>query len=435
TKNIDRLRSGGALLKNCFCTNSICVPSRASIMTGQYSHVSGIKTLNDSLAPDRNNVAKKLQVSGYQTALIGKWHLKERPAGFDYFNVLRGQGRYFNPILYSKDDDWKTGGQEYEGYSTDIITDQSIDWMNNRGAEKPFFLMCHFKAVHEPFFNHPRYQSLFAGTEIPEPEDLLKQESPEGKRFDGWPMEILADRFLKRPATYPPPAFEAKGEDPESLRRSAYEKFIKAYLRTVAGIDDNVGRLLDYLDRSGLAENTVVIYTSDQGYFLGEHNLFDKRFMLEESLRMPFIIRYPREIPTGMNVEEIVLNVDFPSLFLDYAGVETPAAMQGQSFRTLLRGKLSDGWRDAMYYHYWTHQPERPSHYGVRTQKHKLIYYYGLIRSGKKPEDCWELYDLEIDPGEQVNRYNFPEYKEVQSRLKQRLTELRLEFKDTSDPI
>ena len=435
TKNIDHLRSEGALLRNCFCTNSICVPSRASIMTGQYSHISGVKTLNDSLAPDLNNVAKRLQASGYQTALIGKWHLKERPVGFDHFNVLRGQGRYFNPILYSKDNDWKAGGQEYEGYSTDVITDQSIDWMNNRTAERPFFLMCHFKAVHEPFFNHPRYQSLFAETEIPEPEDLFKPESPKGKRFDGWPLEILADRFLKRPATYPPPAFFAEGEDPESLRRGAYEKLIKAYLRTVAGIDDNVGRLLDYLERSGLAKDTVVIYTSDQGYFLGEHNLFDKRFMLEESLRMPFIVRYPREIPKGIEVDEIVLNIDFPSLFLDYCGVEIPEAMQGQSFRTLLRGKSSDGWRDAMYYHYWTHQPERPSHYGIRTQKYKLIYYYGLIRSGKKPEDCWELYDLEIDPSEQVNRYNFPEYGEVQVNLKKRLTELRLEFKDTSDPI
>ena len=433
TKNIDRLSREGALLQNCFCTNSICVPSRASIMTGQYSHINGVKTLSDGLSPEVDNVAKGLRSAGYRTALFGKWHLKEEPAGFDHYNVLRGQGRYINPVLYSDQGGPESAGQEYEGYSTDIITDLSIDWMKGRDPGIPFFLMCHFKAAHEPFFNHPRYQGLYEDTEIPEPEDLFDEESPRNRRFHGWPLEILADRFLKRPGVYPPPAFEAGMGDEKVLRRAAYQKFIKAYLRTVAGIDDNVGRLLDFLDRSGLARDIVVIYTSDQGYFLGEHNLFDKRFMLEESLRMPFIILYPGEIAPGSLRDEIVLNIDFPSLFLDYAGIEAPDYMQGQSFRALLRGESVEDWRDAMYYHYWTHQAERPSHYGIRTQRYKLIYYYGLLRMGREAEECWELYDLEKDPQEFMNRYDFPEYRQVREELKGRLQGLRRQYGDTSD--
>lgn len=206
TKNIDRIAAEGALLKNCFCTNSICVPSRASILTGQYSHINGVRELSDKLDPEADNVAKHLQRSGYETAIIGKWHLKMQPAGFDYYNVLRGQGRYNNPILYELGRDFKSGGREHKGHSTDVITDLSLDWLRNRNApEKPFCLMCHFKAVHEPFYSHDRYRDLYAGQEFPEPEDLFWPESPQGKRFDGWPLEILAERYLKNPGRYAPP--------------------------------------------------------------------------------------------------------------------------------------------------------------------------------------------------------------------------------------
>jgi len=223
--------------------------------------------------------------------------------------------------------------------------------------------------------------------------------------------------------------------DAEGIRKATYQKFMKDYLRTVAGIDDNVGRLLAWLDETGRAEDTVVVYTADQGYFLGEHNLFDKRFMLEESLRMPFVVRYPREIEPGTSINDIILNVDFAELFLDYARAAIPATMQGRSFRANLRKSTPDDWRDAMYYHYWAHQKERPSHYGIRTDRYKLIYYYGLVRMGHQPECCWELYDLQTDPREQTNQYDNPKHAETIATLKRRLNELRTEYNDTVDPL
>lgn len=436
TKNIDRIAAEGALLKNCFCTNSICVPSRATILTGQYSHINGATTLRGRLDPDADNVAKRLKAAGYETAIVGKWHLKETPSGFDYYNVLRGQGRYENPILYERGRDWKKGGLEYEGYSTDIITDQALNWLKDREvSDKPFFLMCHFKAVHEPFFNHDRYSHLYADRDLPEPEDLFWPESPKDKRFEGWPLELLAGRYQKNPGRYPQPKLQTEGLDARDIRKATYQKFMKDYLRTVAGIDDNVGRLLAYLDKTGQSRDTVVIYTADQGYFLGEHNLFDKRFMLEESLRMPFVIRYPREIRPGTILDDITLNIDFAELFLDYAGATIPRSMQGRSFRLNLTGNTPPDWRDAMYYHYWTHQKERPSHYGIRTRYYKLIYYYGLVRMNRKPEECWELYDLSADPREFINQYDNPRYKDVIANLKRRLIELRRHYKDTEDPL
>ena len=436
TKNIDRIAAEGALLKNCFCTNSICVPSRASILTGQYSHINGATTLADKLDPEADNVAKHLQAAGYETAIVGKWHLKMQPSGFDYYNVLRGQGRYNNPILYEIGKDWKDGGREHKGHSTDVITDLSLDWIKKRKApDKPFCLMCHFKAVHEPYYSHDRYRNLYAGQEFPEPEDLFWPESPKGRRFEGWPLEILAERYTKRSGSYAPPRLKVNNNDPKAVRKATYQKFMRDFLSTVAGIDDNVGRLLAYLDETGQSRDTIVVYTSDQGYFLGEHNMFDKRFMLEESLRMPFVIRYPEEIKPGTVLDDIILNVDFAELFLDYAGVATPETMQGHSFRQNLVGKTPKDWRDAMYYHYWSHQNERPSHYGVRTQRYKLIYYYGLIRMGRKPEECWELYDLRDDPHEHFNLYDNSEHKETVAGLKRRLDQLRRQYKDTEDPL
>ena len=437
TKNIDRIAAEGALLKNCFCTNSICAPSRGSILTGQYSHLNGIKTLKEALDPKTDNVAKRLQTAGYQTAIVGKWHLKKQPAGFDYYNVLRGQGSYHNPTLFKSGADWLKGGRKHNGHSTDVITAQALKWLGSRKAgDKPFCLMCHFKAVHEPFYSHDRYRKLYANEEIPLPKDLMAPKSPKGTVIDGWPLETLKQRFLKSPGKYAPPKLDVSGMDPLAARKATYQKFIKDYLRTVAGIDENIGKLLKLLDESGLADNTVVIYTSDQGYFLGEHNLFDKRLMLEESLRMPFVIRYPGEIKGGTVVDDIVLNIDFAELMLDYASADIPPTMQGRSFRANLKGKTPADWRKAMYYHYWSHQRPRPSHYGIRTDRYKLIFYYGLMRDGQKdPKACWEFYDLHKDPNELTNQYGDPEYKTVISRLEKQLGELRKEFKDTTNPL
>ncbi len=436
TQNIDRLRSQGALLQNCFVTNSISVPSRASILTGQYGHLNGAKTLQGRLDPERDNLAKRLQQAGYQTALVGKWHLKSQPAGFDYYNVLHGQGRYHDPILYEKGTNWEGDGKEYEGHSVDVITSQALKWLKKQEKkEDPYCMMLHFKSIHEPFYGPERYQWLYKGETLPEPLDLLWDESPKNKVFKGWPLEILMNRFLERPKRYAPPPLQLNTEDPDKKRQATYQKFIKDYLRGVAGIDESIGRVMEYLEKTGQAENTVVIYTSDQGYFLGEHNMFDKRFMLEESARMPFIIRYPKEIDPGTTVDDIILNIDFPELLLDYARTDIPDYMQGRSFRENLKGNTPDNWRDAMYYHYWTHQERRPSHYGIRTDRYKLIYYYGLQRMGHKPDACWELYDLKKDPQELANVYNKPEYKKVIEQLKKKLEALRQQYNDTSDPL
>ncbi len=432
TASIDRIAREGALLRNCFCTNSICVPSRASILTGQYSHVNGAKTLAGRLLPGQDNVAKKLQSAGYQTAVIGKWHLKEQPAGFDYYCVLRNQGRYQDPVLYEPGNDWESDqGRVFQGHSTDVITDQSLQWLQNRRSDQnPFCLLLHFKAVHEPFYSAERFFQLFSDIEFPEPEDLHRPESPQSKVFDGWPLEILGDRFLTKSGRYAPPAFKPDHTQGAKYRSAVYQKFIRDYLRTVAGIDDNVGRLLDYLDKAGLSQDTVVIYTSDQGYFLGEHNLFDKRFMLEESLRMPFVVRYPREIRPGTVVDDIILNIDFAELFLDYAGAPVPESMQGRSFRANLRGHTAADWRDKMYYRYWTNSRQRPAHYGIRTLRYKLIFYDGLVEYGRDPADCWELYDLENDPHELKNVYNGSGYQAIVQKLKEQLKRLRDDYGD-----
>jgi arylsulfatase A-like enzyme len=437
TKNIDRIAAEGALLKNCFCTNSICVPSRGSILTGQYSHINGVKTLREGLDPKADNVAKQLQIAGYETAVIGKWHLKKQPSGFDYYNVLRGQGSYHNPTMFQTGADWLRGGRKHTGHSTDVITGQALKWLSERKAKnKPFCLMCHFKAVHEPFYSHGRYRKLYANEDLPLPKDLMEPASPKGTVIEGWPLETLKQRYLKNPRRYAPPKLDVSNLDPPAARKATYQKFMKDYLRTVAGIDENIGRLLKHLDKTGQTDNTVVIYTSDQGYFLGEHNLFDKRLMLEESLRMPFVIRYPSEIKGGTVVDDIVLNIDFAELMLDYASADIPSAMQGRSFRANLKGHTPADWRKAMYYHYWSHQKPRPSHYGIRTGRYKLIFYYGLMRDGRKdPKACWEFYDLQKDPDELTNQHANPEYKTVISRLEKQLGDLRNEFKDTANPL
>jgi len=439
TTNIRRLRDEGCLLQNAFSTNSICVPSRATIMTGQYSHQNGVYTLSDSLNAQQENLAKLLQQQGYHTAVIGKWHLKSKPTGFNYFNVLPGQGRYNNPVLRTAEN-WEQG-QEYEGFSSDVITRLSLEWMEEQDTQQPFFLMCHFKATHEPFDYPERYDDLYEDVVFPEPAGLFDFRGIlSGRTFSGQVLEILGNRYENDDqGRYPQVEdFSTEGLDSTAARRKIYQKFVRDFLRSGQAIDDNIGRLLDYLDIKGLAKNTIVVYTSDQGYFLGEHGFFDKRLMYEEAMRMPFVIRYPGKIPAASTLDDIVLNTDFAPTLLDYAGLSTPSFMQGRSFRQNLQGDTPADWRSDMYYRYWLHQEQRPAHFGIRTEQYKLIFFYGqpLDMTGADQQTtapAWEFYDLQKDPKELINRYNDPAYAETIAELKDRLQQLRQETGDTDE--
>src|SRR4051794_1633470 len=307
TPNIDRIASGGMKLNNCFCTNSICTPSRAAILTGQYSHKNGVYTLNDALDGSRDNVAKQLKKAGYQTAMVGKWHLKNNPTGFDYWNILPGQGVYYDPEFITED-----GKKTHKGYCTDLIADFSLEWLKKRDKSKPFFLMCHHKAPHRPWDPAPKYAHLFDGQSIPEPDNLFDHYEGKARSVANVQMKV-GENNTKRDLKVDKPA----GLSGDGLRKWAYQYYIKDYLRCVQSVDDNVGRVLDYLDQDGIASDTIVIYTSDQGFFLGDHGFFDKRLMYEESLRMPFLVRYPGTIKSNSVSNDIVLNIDFAPMFLD----------------------------------------------------------------------------------------------------------------------
>lgn len=449
-ENIRRLVAKGCVLENSFCTNSISVPSRAAIMTGAYSHRNGVRTLSDALDPGRDNLAKQMQEGGYQTALIGKWHLKTQPSGFDYFTVFHDQGEYVDPVFKIAegwvDDDKGRSGKQEKGFSTDLVTDKTIQWIRNRDKDKPFMMCCHFKATHEPWDFPERMKHLYDEVEFPEPENLMEF-GPEasGRTFDGQKLETLARNWeiaSKDPAKwwcrYPELPFSIQGMDKEAARKKSYQKLIKDFLRCGATIDDNIGRLLRFLDDEKLAQNTVVIYVSDQGYFLGEHGMFDKRIMYEESLRMPFVIRYPKEIPANTRNHDIILNVDFASLLADYAGVNAPAGAQGYSFRKNLKGETSPNWRQSMYYRYWTHHVIRPAHIGIRNHRYKLIFFYGdrLDATGSEATSTtpmWEFYDLLADPHENKNLYDSPVYVKEIEKMKRELLRLRREAGDTDD--
>ncbi|MHC4173055.1 MAG: sulfatase family protein [Planctomycetota bacterium] len=441
TPNLDRIAAEGMLFNNSFCTNSICAPCRAVILTGKYSHINGVIDNKKRFDGGQQTFPKLLQKVGYETAMIGKWHLKTDPTGFDYWNVLPGQGKYYNPVMIEM-------GQRktYTGYTTDIITDHCLRWLKERTGEKPFCLMYHHKAPHRQWEPGPEHLTMYDGVTIPEPETLFDDYSNRGRAAKEQDMSIektMNDRDLKLvapknltaeqkklwDAAYEPKneAFRKANLQGKDLIRWKYQRYIKDYLRCIASVDDNVGRLLDYLDASGLATNTVVFYTADQGFYLGDHGWFDKRFMYEESLRMPLLVRYLKEVKAGSINNDIVLNLDFGPTFLDFAGVPKPADMQGRSMRNVLRGKRPRDWRTSMYYHYYeypaVHSVKR--HYGVRTKRYKLIHFYHDI-------DEWELYDLKKDPNEMKNVYNDPAYADVVKKLKPELKQLRKEYKDTT---
>jgi arylsulfatase A-like enzyme len=427
TPNIDRIAQQGVRFDNCFCTNSICTPSRAVILTGQYSHITGVKTLADALDPARQNVAKLLQGGGYQTAMVGKWHLKNDPSGFDYWNILPGQGVYHDPVFIEMGKRSKR-----TGYCTDLIADYSLDWLKRRDKQKPFFLMCHHKAPHRPWQPDEKHAHMYDGADVPEPFNLFDHYENRSKAAANATLKVgenMTKTDVKR--DIPP---DLKGD---ALRKWAYQYYIKDYLRCIASVDDNVGRVLDYLDAEGLAKNTLVIYTSDQGFFLGDHGYFDKRFMYEESLRMPFLARYPNAIKPATTNSDMVLNLDFAETFLDFAGQKAPPDMQGRSFRPILEGHTPRDWRQSMYYRYWMHLADHgvPAHYGVRTKQWKLIYYYGkaLGTAGSIDRDTapeWELFDMRKDPHEMKNVYGDPSNEKVVTELKKELARLRKVYRD-----
>ena len=442
---IKYLADNGTVLNNMFCTNSICVPSRASILTGQYSHLNGVYTLADNLNPDSLNVAKILKNNGYQTGLVGKWHLKKEPSGFDFYKVLPGQGKYNNPVFKTKEnwEDGYKGGKQEPGFSADVIGDSSIEWLKKRKSKKPFFLMTHFKATHEPFDYPERHNEFLKNISIPEPESLYDfLPSKSGRSFSGQQLEILTNRWLNfskkenydTDVKYPGMPFSVDGLSKKQIRSVSYQKFVKDFLRCAASIDDNLEKIISYLKEINQIENTIIIYTSDQGYFLGEHGFFDKRMMYEESSRMPFVISYPRAIPKSKRIDDLILNIDIPSLILDYAGISSPKSFQGKSFRNAIESKPYQS-REFIYYRYWEHSPVRPAHLGIRSNKRKLIYFYGEglgknNTSISKTAKAWEFYDLEKDPLELKNEFNNPLYKDEIISLREELVKIKNSTKD-----
>jgi len=455
TPNIDRIANEGIRLDNCFVTNSISTPSRAAIITGQYSQKNGVYTLNDALDPAAPNAAKYMQASGYQTAIVGKWHLHAEPTGFDWYNIFPGQGRYFDPELIEKGT-WGNDprkdvkqGKVHKGHSTDVIAGEALHFLKNRDQNKPFFLMCHFKAPHGQWEPAKRFEQLLKDVHMPEPANMLDEYKGKGEYMQTIHnhLENLHEKHLHLDKI-------PEGMTRMERRKWAYQIWIKNYLRCIAGVDENVGKILDYVDAKGLTENTVVIYTGDQGFYLGEHGWYDKRMMYEESLHMPFLVRYPKEIkPAGIN-KDITLNVDIAPLFLDYAEVKKPSQMQGESFRSNMRGNTPSNWRTSMYYRYWMQSDKyhnMVAHYGIRTQRYKLIYFYakGLDKTGtnewksckeqfpvKTSENLkpyWELYDLLKDPMEMNNLYNNPTQKPLVNRLKHELLDLKKQYQDEDD--
>lgn len=413
TPNIDRIAKDGTRFTNCFVTNSICTPSRACILTGKYSHINGVPVFNhfDGSQP---TLAKYLQAAGYHTGMIGKWHLGSDPTGFDYWNILPGQGVYHDPMFIEKD-----GKHKHKGYCTDLIADFSIDFMDKRPKDRPFFLMCHHKAPHRPWDPDEKHAKMFENVEVPLPETF--DDDYTGKSDAAREATMRIDRDLnKRDLKREPP----EGLTGEALKKWKYQRYMRDYLACIASVDDNVGRMLDYLDKHGLAENTIVIYTSDQGFFLGDHNWFDKRFMYEESLRMPFIVRWPGKTKPNSENKGMVLNVDFAPTLLDAAGETVAADIQGRSFLPLLKGETPKDWRTSMYYryyHYPMHHKVQP-HYGIRTERYKLIYFNKINQ--------WELYDLDKDPKEMRNIYGDAAQAELIKKLKEEMYKLKKELKD-----
>jgi arylsulfatase A-like enzyme len=461
TPNIDKLAAQGMTFKASFCTNSICGPSRAVILSGKHSHMNGFMANGNRFDGDQVTLPKLLRAAGYTTALIGKWHLGSDPQGFDYWDILPGQGNYYNPAFLNKD-----GRRSVPGYCTDIITGLAIDWLENRrDKQKPFLLMAQHKGPHRNWMPPLRYLDWLDGVTLPEPATLFDDYADNASPARWQEMELdrhmalVFDLFLSPPPNWDPAkergsdksgfrnlermtpeqrgawdaafaaenaAFYAAKLEGKALLRWKYQRYLKNYLATARGVDDSVGQLMAYLNKAGLADNTVVIYSSDQGFYLGDHGWYDKRWMYEESMAMPLIVKWPGVTQAGSVNHNLVQNLDYAPTLLDLAGVDIPDDLQGRSLAPLLQGETQTGWRDAVYYHYYgypdVHQVAR--HYGIRTERYKLIRYYQFGE--------WELFDLRQDPDELHNLYADPAYRDVVATLAEQLGALRAQYDDST---
>ncbi|WP_109831907.1 sulfatase family protein [Reichenbachiella versicolor] len=483
TPTLDKLASEGIVFDNCYVTNSICTPSRAAIITGQYSQANGVLDLEGHILPEKQYLPKEMKKLGYQTAIVGKWHLHEEPSEFDFYTVLPGQGKYFNPKFRVRGDKpWPNSTIKTEGHSSDVITDLTLDWLKNgRKKDQPFFLMHHYKAPHDDFEYAPRYEDYLADTFIPEPESLYEYgnhgsvatrgvndsltrfvgssvshrnlirrqanniyKGTEESRAYGVAAEVLEGEFVP---------FDHSDPKEREYTSKVYQDYIKYYLRCVKGVDDNLARLFKYLEEEGLMDNTVIIYTGDQGFMLGEHDYIDKRWMYDESMRMPFIVRYPPSIKSGSRTDAIINNTDFAPTMIELAGGTVPEYMQGHSFKYILEneGEEPEGWQQSTYYRYWMHLAHRhqnPAHFGIRTKDYKLIFFYGKywVDTDDPNADwnkkswgnaftihtpvAWEFYDLKNDPKEMNNAYADPAYTDIIADLKEQLAAKRKELNE-----
>lgn len=469
TPNIDRIAKEGILFTNACVTNSICAPSRATILTGKHTHLNG--KIDNSMPFDTNQITfpQLFQNAGYQTAMFGKLHFGNNPKGVDNFMILPGQGSYLNPQFITP-----KGDTTIKGYVTDIITDLTIDWLDKKRApEKPFLLMYLHKAPHRAWWPSPEKFKIFSQQTFPEPETLFDNYENRGTAAKTAEMSI-SDLMLSYDNKVFPEAIEKIGltnDDPRNKRyflhsdfsrlnkeqlalyqpildsishdfinqwpkmsndekvRWQYQRYMQDYLACISSVDDNIGRVLDYLDESGLAENTVVVYTSDQGFYLGEHGWFDKRFIYDESFKTPLLIRWPNEIHPGITSDEMVQNLDFAQTFLEMAQIEAPHDMQGNSLVPLLKGDTTQWNRDAVYYHYYEYPDSEhmvKRHYGIVTKAYKLVHFYYDVNE-------WELYDRKKDPHEMKNVYHDPAYADIVASLDKKLKDLRIKYKDSPE--
>ena len=462
TPNMDRIADEGMRFDNCYATNALSGPSRACILTGKFSHKNGFTDNASTFDGSQLTFPKVMRENGYATGVVGKWHLISKPQGFDHWSILLGQneqGNYFKPVFYENDTVVKE-----DGYVTDVITDKAIEFIDDVHDEKPFMLMLHHKAPHRNWMPAPRHLGIFNDTVFPEPETLFDDYVGRGEAArsqdmnientleDEWDLKLLTreeilagnnrlhDVYIRMPeevqhkwdSVYAPRIAEYRSGklQGDELVRWKYQQYMRDYLATAMSVDESIGRVMEYLEEIGELDNTVIVYTSDQGFFLGEHGWFDKRFMYEECLRMPFVIRYPKMIKAGSTSKAICMNVDFGPTFLDLAGIEVPSEMQGRSFRKVLekKGRIPSGWREAAYYHYYEYPAEHSvkRHYGIRTSDCKLIHFYNDI-------DQWEMYDMTADPQEMRNVYDDPAYADKRTQMHRILEQVQQEYEDT-DP-
>lgn len=432
TPNIDRLAEQGALFRNSFCGNSLCSPSRASILTGLHSHANGVMTLDRPITAGLWTYPRAVREAGYQTAVFGKWHLATTRPETDYWRILPGQGSYRDPKFEGPD-----GAEKHAGYATDVITDLALEWLKNRDPSRPFLLMVQHKAPHRNWVPPPHYYRWLDDVQIPEPDTLFDDYANRASPARKQKMNIGADMSLTGDLKVEPPNkqidprspygsrnvdFRQRKPEGKELTRWKYQQYMKDYLRCVKGVDDSVGRLTEYLKSAGLDGNTVVIYASDQGFYNGEHGWFDKRWIYEESVHMPLVVRWPGVVQPGSRPTAMVQNIDYGPTFAEIAGGKIPDGLHGRSIVPILHGQMPADWRKSIYYHYYDGGHGVAKHYGVRTDRYTLVHFY---TSGE-----WELFDREKDPKQLRSVYSDPAYAATVAELKAELERLRIRFQD-----